>query len=1053
MTAVRDSTATRSSPAAKHDRVDTAWLVPILVTVLSFCVTLGVWLHLRNNEEQEQINNRSSEIALLTVELRDRLRSHAGFLRSVRAFFETSPDLTPRQWSSYSRRLDAERYTPGIATYGFAAQVKAANAASFSETVRRRYQLPGFSTNPAPGLAESFVVLNIAPESEFTRRTIGFDVYAEKKRQSAIDRARDTDDVVLTGRIALTEGDHDPAGRTLRTPQSHPAFLMMLPVYKDGASPINVAERRREISGVVYAEFRMNDFMESLNYVRDGKLALRIFDDENFNTNREGQRLTLLFDTIGSADNAQEQREEREIEFGQCRWLIQFHPRTKLPFIRESFVLLSGGLTISLLLGILTWVQANRRRQAERYALAMNAELIHTEARFKLSAEGSSSGLWDRDLDNEKVYISKRLERLLGFNPGTFPPTVTFFMSRVHPDDLANVKAAGLKHVKEGAPYDLECRLLKGDNTWGWFRSSGQSIRNETGRAVRMAGSITDISQRKEAESQLERYKNFLSTVLKSIPIPVFVKDAKRRFILVNTAMCEFVKADEQEILGRRQFDRVPLPAETAKTIRKLDKLVFTTGKMQIGEYDLPIRGRGLRQVIARKTLAVDPDGAPIQIGTLTDVTERRQAEDIIQKTSRQLQSILDAATEVAIIATDSTGQIRTFNRGAEKMLGYAASELVGKHSPAIFHREEEVLGRGKELSDQFGRPIAGFEVFAALSKNGCAERREWTYIRKDGSQFIVSLVVTAVFDEAGALTGFLGIAIDVSDRREAEAALVRHRDRLQEMILEQTTDLVQARDNAESASQAKSEFLANMSHEMRTPMHAILSFAGLGEEKAAAVQAEKLQQYFQRIRQSGERLLRLLNNLLDMSKLEAGKMSVELRRHDVLPIILEAGAEFESLLSSRRLTLSIKPADCATEAMCDPDRFGEVIRNLFSNAVKFSTEGGRIDVSFEHGTLEIGRRTEEKTVVRVLRITVADEGIGIPEIEREAIFEKFFQSSSTNNGAGGTGLGLAICREIMQAHRGTIEACNNHQQGASFIVQLPMAPVVFTTSTLRETS
>jgi signal transduction histidine kinase len=213
----------------------------------------------------------------------------------------------------------------------------------------------------------------------------------------------------------------------------------------------------------------------------------------------------------------------------------------------------------------------------------------------------------------------------------------------------------------------------------------------------------------------------------------------------------------------------------------------------------------------------------------------------------------------------------------------------------------------------------------------------------------------------------------------------------------------------------------------------------------------EKLSRYFQRIRQSGERLLMLLNKLLDLSKLEAGKMHVELARHDLLPLIDEAGAELEMLFTQRNLKLLIEPARCSTKAICDPTRFGQVIHNLLSNAIKFSPDGGQITISFVRSSISAGRRTDDGTIVPTLSVTVSDQGVGIPPDELDTIFDKFVQSSKTKNGAGGTGLGLSICREIMNAHRGTIEACNNPQRGASFILQLPIAPSPFIHSAPRE--
>ncbi len=285
---------------------------------------------------------------------------------------------------------------------------------------------------------------------------------------------------------------------------------------------------------------------------------------------------------------------------------------------------------------------------------------------------------------------------------------------------------------------------------------------------------------------------------------------------------------------------------------------------------------------------------------------------------------------------------------------------------------------------------------------------------------------------------GFVTIYTDITERKEAEAELLHHRDHLKELVSERTADLIAAKEAAERASEAKSEFLANMSHELRTPMHSVLSFAHLGAEKANSAHEEKLAHYFQRIHQSGTRLLTLLNDLLDLSKLEAGMMRLNVKRHDLRAIVQEAIHENESWAGSRGITLVIMPGETITTVACDGTRIGQVIRNLLSNAIKYSPENSTVQVFFSEASIARGRRASDPEENSALQVLVRDMGPGIPENELEKIFDKFVQSSKTKTGAGGTGLGLAICREIILAHRGLIRACNNPSGGASLIVTLP---------------
>lgn len=232
---------------------------------------------------------------------------------------------------------------------------------------------------------------------------------------------------------------------------------------------------------------------------------------------------------------------------------------------------------------------------------------------------------------------------------------------------------------------------------------------------------------------------------------------------------------------------------------------------------------------------------------------------------------------------------------------------------------------------------------------------------------------------------------------------------------------LEEAKVKAEEASKAKSMFLANMSHELRTPLHGILSYAKLGEDKSK----DKPKDYFHKIHVSGERLLHLLDDLLDLSKLSSHKIVLEKHSVDLYEIAQSMAEECQALLEDKKLHFTLEKPNIPTTTMADIMRIEQVVRNLLSNAIKFTHEGKHISINFA----EKGNN---------IQLSVSDEGVGIPKKELETIFDEFIQSSQTNTGAGGTGLGLAICRQIIEQHDGTITAENNESGGATFRVNLP---------------
>jgi PAS domain S-box-containing protein len=274
----------------------------------------------------------------------------------------------------------------------------------------------------------------------------------------------------------------------------------------------------------------------------------------------------------------------------------------------------------------------------------------------------------------------------------------------------------------------------------------------------------------------------------------------------------------------------------------------------------------------------------------------------------------------------------------------------------------------------------------------------------------------------------------DIYDRRLIEKELMQHRDNLQRLVDERTVDLVMEKEKAEQAARSKSDFLSNMSHELRTPMHAILNYTHMITKKIDPEKDGKILNYLANIQHSGRRLLGLLNDLLDLSKMEVNKMDYHFFHSDLAVIIDNALMELDSLIRDKAIIIDRVNNVDETATIMDEKRITQVLVNLLGNAIKFSASGGVITISMR----AIGYRDALGEPKEGILCEIRDEGIGIPDTELESIFDMFIQSSKSKTGAGGTGLGLAICKTIVTEHQGIVWAGHGDRHGAVMYFTLP---------------
>jgi PAS domain S-box-containing protein len=407
-----------------------------------------------------------------------------------------------------------------------------------------------------------------------------------------------------------------------------------------------------------------------------------------------------------------------------------------------------------------------------------------------------------------------------------------------------------------------------------------------------------------------------------------------------------------------------------------------------------------------------------------------REQEQRAEGARRDLQSVLDAATEVSIIATDTEGVITLFNRGASKMLGWPASAVVGHVGLARLHDPRELDSRRAALREDTGLQADEDEVLVAQARRTGYEVRDWTYVRRDRTRLRVSVAVTAVRDAAGELTGFLHIAIDQTERQ-----------RVRELEFE--------RARAESANRAKSEFLSRVSHELRTPLNAMLGFAQLmardPQEPLLPAQLDRLR----RIETAGWHLLQLIDDVLDLSRIEAGEVAIRAEALDAREAVLQAMPLVARDAQAQRVALVPPPPGATLCVSADRTRLRQVLANLLGNGVKYTPPEGEVRVSVEArpGAL--------------VAIEVRDTGRGMTADQLARLFTPFDRLGLEGSTIPGTGIGLVISRQLVELMGGRLEVHSALDAGSVFTVLLPAAtpspeqppPVAAAASTARPTA
>jgi len=986
------------------------WRTVAMPLTLSFMLVMGLFAYASSVEKQRRQNEFLHLADVATASLNASLRDYGATLAALKGLFDASEQVSCAEFQSFAQTLLTGKHV--LQALEWAQSVSLDERKVFEQGQRLCGKQGAVITEM--GSQGKLVAAEVRPAYlpvvyieplQPNQQALGFNLISESARREAIEAARDQNRQTASRMIRLVQA-----------PQARSSLLLVAPIYRKQADLGTLEGRRANFKGVVLGVLRIEDVLgEALKslgsqrallhvQIEDGSAAPEdrfIYADKGFNA---------ASPLIGVLDFRLADRQWRvtmsgnEGDFGEA-W--------------STWFVLAGGMCLSGLLGGFLLLLAGRTANIERLIVQRTSDLADSnlrlreeiterakseasarasEIRFRMLANGAPVLIWLSDIGKRCYWFN---QVWLDFTGRKLEQEIdNGWVEGVHPDDVEACMDCFVSHFDRHEPFRMEYRLRRHDGEYRWLLDSGVPLVDDGGKFTGYIGSCIDVTERKQMESETKR----LALVAEKSTSGIIITNAAGVIEWVNPAFSMMTGYSFEEAVGQIPGALLQGPDTDSAVIEHMGECLA----QQIS-FDVEILNYRKNSEPVWLHLKVDPvfdaQGRLTQfIGVETDIGERKANEKAIHRLNRSYQDLLAAASEVSIIATDPKGQITLFNRGAEQMLGYSAKEVLGK-TPLLFHIPDEILARERLLSQQFGCPVSGFQVFTMKPDVQGQESTEWTYVCKDGLFIWVSLAVTQIKSEEGETTGYLGIAQNITERKAAQEALYR------------------AKLAADKANQAKSEFLANMSHEIRTPMNGILGMLELLRGTPLSAEQQELADI---AGQSAGSLMEIINDILDFSKIEAGKLTIERFEFDLRELCETACLLMAMPAHGKGLEFNcfVHP-DLNFNVWGDPTRLRQILVNLLGNAVKFTSQG---EVSVDVRCLK-----QSPTSCQV-RFQVKDTGIGIRSAELERLFKPFEQAEqSASRRFGGTGLGLSISKSLVKLMGGEIGVDSALDVGSTF--------------------
>ena len=953
-----------------------AWVV--LLVCLS--LTLAAWYGLR----VQSIKNAGQQFELhvldVTSSIEDRLRQHEQILLGGTGLFEASDSVERAEWHAYVERLNLGKNYPGILGVGYSQIIKPADLQAHIAAIRAQ-GFPGYTVRP-PGERSLYTsIIYLEPFSGRNLAAFGYDMMSDDTRAKAMRMAAESGHTSISAKVKLVQETHG---------KEQAGFLMYIPVYRKHLPLTSPEERWNALQGFVYSPYRIDDLMAGIL----GKQAL-LLDFVIFDGEAETDESRMFVSAGGQVTHTPPKMLStlRTIHAYGHIWTVRLYSRPEFEADFQSplntlILVLGGG--ISMLLFTLVSFLVFRREHAEEMAEQMTHDiraneekLRQSEARTHAILEGAEHLIISTDAKGVIQSFNRSAEKHLGYRAEDVvgKSTAAIFHD---PDEVVRraqeLTAAGTPVEPGFEVFVIRARQLHGGDTneWTYIRKDGSrfpvsltvtALRDSHDEINAFLGIATDITERKN----VERLQSQFSAIIESSTDAIMSKTLEGVVLSWNPAAERMFGYNADEIIGRPMA--LLIPPEHAEEEPQI------LAKIRRGEFidHFETTRRRKDGLIFPVSVSISPiiDKMGVIVGAskiVRDISERTRADSELRKLSRAIEQ-----SPVSVVITNAKGNIEYINAKFSEVTGYTV---------------EEVMGRNPRIVQSGLTPVSVYQSMWEAILSGERWRGKLQNRKKSGELFWEEIYISAIRDNEGMITNFVAVKEDITERIKVE--------------------------------RMKNEFISTVSHELRTPLTSIRGALALIAGGVVGELPAKAKPLVDIAHKNSERLILLVNDILDMEKIEAGKMEFDIQPVKLMPLLKQAIDGNRAYAEQYRVGYELENELPEAVLRVDKNRLMQVLTNLMSNAAKFSPSGGKVSIAVEH----IGQH---------IRIAVKDNGPGIPEGFKNRIFQKFAQDdSSDTRKKGGTGLGLAITKVLVEQMGGSIGFDSQPDVLTTFFVEFP---------------